>query len=295
MFWKGLSDRIALATGNFAKLFGNSEIPPLPAVATRLMAICRAEECDISEVGNLIASDLGISTRILRTVNSAHYGLRNRVTNIHQAIALLGIKRISSLVTAFAVARRLPNEAPGFDRVQFWQRSIQRSIFAQQLARTIAPGTEPEAFTGALLQDMALPVLLERWAQHYYRVIKFAEVYGRPVQEVENEQLSWNHTQAGAWMARNWSLPDELVCCIGLHHASLQQINSLGFLQSPVTAVAISARLPDAKQLCNESLRMSNRQYWELCEETDAACEELASVFQVPAPEPLAKTGTVAR
>jgi HD-like signal output (HDOD) protein len=279
-----------LATGNFAKLFGKTEIPPLPAVATRLMSICRDEECEISEVGNLIASDLGISTRVLRTVNSPHYGLRHRVTSIHQAAALLGIKRISSLVTAFAVARRLPNEAPGFDRVEFWQRSIQRSIFAQKLARTIAPGTEPEAFTGALLQDMALPILLERWARHYFRIVKFAEVYGRPLHEVENEELSWNHAQAGAWMARNWALPDVLVCCIGLHHASLHHVNSLGFLQSPVTAVAISAHLPDAKNLCREALRMSTREYWQLSEETDAACEELSSVFNIPAPEPLAES-----
>jgi HD-like signal output (HDOD) protein len=194
------------------------------------------------------------------------------------------------LVTAFAVARRLPADAPGFGRVDFWQRSVQRSIFAQNVAALIAPGTEPEAFTGALLQDMALPILLERWSVHYLKIVRLAETYGRPLEEVEDEQLSWNHAQAGAWMARNWALPDVLVCCVGLHHAALEQINAAGFLRTPVAAVAISAHLPDAGTICAQALRLSTGQYQELCQETDAVCAELSSLFNIPTPEPLARS-----
>jgi len=260
----------------------------LPAVATRLLALCQDESVSMADVAQLIASDLGISSKVLRVVNSPQFGLRHKVANIQQAISLLGMKKVSPLVTAFAVARQLPTKAPGFDHVEFWQNSVQRSVFAQNVAAIIAPGSEAEAFTGAMLQDMALPILLGRWSTHYVRVFTLAEDLGRPLHETEEEELSWNHAQAGAWMARNWTLPDVLVCCIGLHHTPLSQIEAMEFLQTPVAAVAISSHLPDAGELCDETLGLSIGQYDELCRETDAICAEMSSVFNIPTPQPLA-------
>ncbi len=295
MSWNAISARIALATGNFAKLFKNVDIPPLPAVATRLMAICRDEQSTASDVARLISSDLGISAKVLRTVNSPHYGLRHKVTSVQQAIALLGIKQVAALVMAFSVARQLPTKSSAFDHVEFWQSSLQRSIFAQNVAAMISPGNEAEAFTGALLQDMALPILLGQWSTHYLRVFRLAGNFGRPLHEVEQEEFSWDHAQAGAWMARNWALPDVLVCCIGLHHTPLHQIVESGFLKTPVAAVAIASHLPDAQAMCRDGLGLSVGQYQEMCHETDAVCSELSSVFNVPTPEPLSQSYAGAR
>ena len=244
----------------------------------------------MSELSKLIASDVGLSTKVLSTVNSSYYGLRHKVNSVQHAVALLGIKRIRSLTIAFVVSQQLPTRVAGFDRLTFWQSSVQRGVFAQHIAAETAPGTEAEAFTGALLQDMALPILLSQWSTHYLPVVELARSSGRPLNQVEDEQLSWNHAQAGAWMARNWALPDVLVCCVGLHHATLDQVRSLEFEKTPIAAVAISSRLPDAETVCCEELQFSPEQYRQLCRETDAACAELSSLFDVPNPSPLAKS-----
>ncbi len=47
MVWKQLKDQAALATGNFAKLFGNFEIPPLPQVAVQLLEMSRQDDIEI--------------------------------------------------------------------------------------------------------------------------------------------------------------------------------------------------------------------------------------------------------
>ncbi|MHC4406423.1 MAG: HDOD domain-containing protein [Planctomycetota bacterium] len=290
MLWTKLSERVALATGNFVKLFDKIDVPSLPEAATRLLKAFGAEVPDMSELNRLITGDVGLSTKILSTVNSAYYGVRHKVSSVQQAISLLGIKRIRSLTVAFVVSQRLPAKAAGFNRLAFWQSSIQRGVFAQQLAAIIAPGTEDEAFTGALLQDMALPILLSRWSTHYLPVVELAESSERPLYEVENERLSWNHAQAGAWMARNWGLPDVLVCCVGLHHATPDDLESVGFENTPIAAAAISSRLPDAEGVCREKLQLSPEQYGKLCQDTDAACVELSALFNVPNPSPLAET-----
>ena len=292
MLWNGLSERAAMATGNFVKLFGKADIPPLPSLATRLLHMFRDESVDLYELGQLIANDVGLSAKVLSTVNSSHYGLRNKVTSAQQAITLLGLRRVGSLATAFLVSEQLPSAAHGFNRVAFWQRAVQRSTFAENLARVIAPGAEAEAFTGALLQDMALPILLGKWSSHYLPTVELAERSERPLEEVEDEQLSWNHAEAGAWMARNWALPDVLVCCVGLHHAPLENIREMLLDATPIVAVAVSSRLPHAEQACCDQLGFSAEQYRQLCQQTDVACDELSRLFHVPGPRPLTQACT---
>lgn len=290
MIFKGWSERIALATGNFAKLFGNSDIPPLPELSTRLLRMCRDESVDIAELGDLLASDVGLSTKVLSVVNSACYGLRQKVTSVSHAISMLGMERVAAVVMGFVVSRQLPTGGAGFKRIAFWQDSIQRAVFAQSIATTIAPSAEAEAFTGALLQDMALPILLNQWSAHYLPIVECAENSDSPLHQVEEERLSWNHAQAGAWMARNWSLPDILVCCIGLHHATFDEAKSLELDKTPVAAVIASSRLPDAEETCCEEIGLSHEQYGQLCGKTDEVCAQMSSLFNVPAPKPLAKS-----
>ena len=289
MLWNSLSERVALATGNFVKLFGKDDVPPLPEAALRLLKMSRDDDVDVFELSKLIASDVGLATRVLRTVNSAFYGLRHKVSSVQQAISLLGLRSTRALITGLVVSRQLPTKAAGFDRLAFWRDSLQRGVFAQHIAAYIAPGSEAEAFTGALLQDMALPILLSRWSAHYLPTVELAENSGRPLHQVEDQQLSWNHAQAGAWMARNWSLPDVLVCCVGLHHATLDEIRSLEFEKTPVAAVAISSHLPDAETVCCGELQLAPQRYEQVCRETDAACAELSALFDVPTPSLLAE------
>lgn len=91
MVWKQLKDQAALATGNFAKLFGNFEIPPLPQVAVQLLEMSRQDDIEIEDITRPISNDTGLATKILKTVNSAQFYLPTKVTDIHHGVALLGV------------------------------------------------------------------------------------------------------------------------------------------------------------------------------------------------------------
>lgn len=286
MLWKKVAERAAFATGNFSKIFGKVELPPMPKVGARLLQLMRDDEVDVRTLSRLIASEAALSAKILRTVNSSQFGLRNKVTDVQQGVTLLGLKRIESLILAFVTMQTLPKKVAGFDRAAFWQESIQQAVFAHAVAGRIARGEEGEAFTGALLQNMALPILLSQWANHYRPLVELSQATNRPLSQIEDEQLSWNHAEAGAWMARHWGFPDVLVCCIGLHHSSRAELENLKLLDTPVAATAVSSHLANAEDCCRE-LQIDVGQYQELCRSTDNACGELAAIFEIPAPNPL--------
>jgi HD-like signal output (HDOD) protein len=283
MHWEELKGAVAVGDRNLDEVFAGLEVPELPSAASHLLRVLRSKEVAPADLARIITSDPAIATRILRLVNSAHIGLPQQVADVRLAVSLLGVKRIQSLVLGFSAKQVLPAGAPELDDDAFWRDSIQRAAFAEAVAGRIARDAEGEAFTGALLQDLALPVLVRQWAGVYLPVLARGNGGGASLVEMERAELSWTHAETGAWIARKWGLPEALVCCVGLHHASAEALAALNLTRSAVAAVAASAHVPDAWAFCAE-IGFSAEDYRDVCDKTNAACASLAALFGVTKP-----------
>ncbi len=292
MFFKKVKRYAALSTGNFNKIFGGKEIPPLPEVAMKLLEKIKDPEVSVDEVAKVIESDPGLSAQVLKIVNSAFYSFPKKISNITRATGVLGLQKVEKIALAYAMVHGIKHpEREGFDFGVFWTDSLYRALFAKQIASLA--GYEPEeAFTGALLQDIALPVLLGEWFDVYEPIYQRWRETGEPLHEIEEEELSWTHFQAGAWMAKEWMFPDLLVCCIGLHTYSVDEIREIGVGESAVEAVALSSRLPsmscrkeDIEELFAEAeiMGLSEGKVMKASEEAYEILGEMAECFAIKA------------
>ncbi len=243
MFLKKLRRQAAMVTGDFAKIFGNQEVPACPRVVMKLLKALRDPDISIEKVASLLETDAGLSARILTLVNSALYGLPGRITSVAKACSILGLKEIENLTLCHAMAEVIRDPGcEGFDLDIFWTDSLERALFARQIS--IALGIDPEdGFAGGLMQDMALPILLTDWFDIYHKVFEKWQAGDKGLESVEMEELSWNHCQAGAWIAKSWGLPDILVCCIGLHSSSAGDLVRLNLTGTAVVPVMLSSRI----------------------------------------------------
>ncbi len=57
-------------------------LPSLPAVAVRVIEMTQNPNVKLDELASVIQNDQGLSAKILRTVNSSFYGLRQRCSTI---------------------------------------------------------------------------------------------------------------------------------------------------------------------------------------------------------------------
>ena len=252
MFFKKVKRYAALSTGDFSKIFRGKEIPPLPEVTMKLLDKIKDPEAAVAEVAKVIESDPGLSAQVLKIVNSAFYSFSKEISNITRATGVLGLQKIEKIALAYAMVHGIKHPGrEGFDFSIFWTDSLYRALFAKQVA-SLAGFESEEAFTGALLQDIALPVLLGEWFDVYEPIYNRWQETREPLHEIENDDLSWTHFEAGAWMAKEWSFPDMLVCCIGLHTYPTKEIRELGVGNSAVEAVALSSRLPSREARLNE-------------------------------------------
>jgi EAL and modified HD-GYP domain-containing signal transduction protein len=65
----------------------------------QLIAALQDPTLEFCDLERLIGSDIGLSLRLLRYINSAYFGLRHRVSSIGQALALLGSENLRRWAT----------------------------------------------------------------------------------------------------------------------------------------------------------------------------------------------------
>jgi EAL and modified HD-GYP domain-containing signal transduction protein len=84
--------------------FSASSMPARRAAYLRLLAALNRDDLTFEELDDLIKSDVSLSIRILRSINSWLYGLPQEITSIRHAIAFLGLDQIRKWASVWALA-----------------------------------------------------------------------------------------------------------------------------------------------------------------------------------------------
>src|SRR3972149_3698978 len=75
----------------------------LPSVAPEVLDLTSQPKVDVRALKACIENDPALTIRILRVVNSSLFGLNRQVSDLNQALALLGIKPLKLLVLGFSL------------------------------------------------------------------------------------------------------------------------------------------------------------------------------------------------
>jgi len=211
--------RRAFDKARMAELFDDYELPNFPAAVLEVLRILRDEHSTNADIANALEVDPGMSVRLMRVVNSAVFGLRQPAEDLGQAIQLIGRASVESMLIAAAVGNTLPlSNTPGFDPRLFWRTAGLRAAVAGALAGQICRNERSVCWTAALLQDLAIPLLVDSIGERYAALLERARVDDEPLHCLEREAFGWDHAEIGAAIAESWGLPDGLTTAIAGHH-----------------------------------------------------------------------------
>ncbi len=194
------------------------ELPPLPQVVLDLQAALAKEDVSLDDVAETVSHDQALAAKTLRIANCSFYGVPNRVVSIRQAIGILGLRSVSTLVLAAAVSDRFPRIAcAGFDLGCYWRHSVAVALCSREIARRVRLDTDA-AFTAGLLHDLGRLVMASQMPQQLEHVYELRSERDVPMLEAEREGLGPDHTQLGAEVALRWRFGSEIVNAMRLHH-----------------------------------------------------------------------------
>ena len=115
------------------------DLPSMPAVMVALLASTEQDDIDSRVLAGKIALDPALTAKTLRLANSSFYGMPTQVASIQQAVFVLGIHNIRTLVAVCSVIDSFASaRESSFKFTQFWRHSIATAVCAKALARQTA-------------------------------------------------------------------------------------------------------------------------------------------------------------
>ncbi len=203
---------------HFAGKIKPSDLPAPPQAALGIVKACRDQDAGAVQLSGIVNQDPRLTVEVLRTVNSAFFGLERKVRSANQAVAVLGNRALRNIALCFAVRDATRAESmKGFDVVDFWEDALRRAVAARYFAGLHGLDVE-EAFTLGLLQEFGIMVMLHVMPTKMgsWPIIRATGMTERP--RIEHENFGTSHTHVGWMLARNWGLPEETGVAIANHH-----------------------------------------------------------------------------
>jgi len=213
--------RNQLPEGLLEQLFDRiGEISSLPHLAVQIVGLVNDSKTEADDLVELVRCDPSLVMRLMRTVNSSYYALRDKVGDLKQAVTLLGFEEIRNLALTAHVAP-LFSEAAGhgqYTRQGLWNHMIATGMVAQLIAKVCGNLSRQEAYLAGLLHDVGL-ILIDQYLHQRFCQILDELTEETPLCEVEARILGFDHAALGGHMVGKWSLPESLGAATAHHHA----------------------------------------------------------------------------
>jgi HD-like signal output (HDOD) protein len=197
------------------------DLPALPTVVLQVVQATEKETATTTEIESMLMADAAITTKLLKVVNSAYFGLPRQIVNVNQTIAILGMHQVRNLVMSIGVLNSLSSPSPRIMETQkaFWQHSFASATCAEAIAKAKGfPKKDIEMiFIGGLLHDVGRLFLFTLFNLPYQEVLKESIARNEPLESVEQRILGVTHAQLGGILGEKWNFPEPLIEMIQGH------------------------------------------------------------------------------
>lgn len=193
-------------------------LPSLPAVATDLLRSFDDPNADVESLVRKMALDPALSADALRLANSSFYGLRGKVSNLHDAILVLGLRQLRTVVVTAAVIKTLHPGSACCNLSSFWRHSLGVALSARQLALETGEPAEL-AYLAGLLHDIGRLALACCFPDAVCEADSYRSRHDCHRFEAERDVLGLDHADAGRTITERWHFPPAIQEAVAAHHA----------------------------------------------------------------------------
>lgn len=185
-----------------------TQLPTVPKIVQELIASFNDANVKIDDIAKKIAMGPVLTAKLLRIANSAHYGGGRKIGSVNDAVVLLGINSLRTLVLASGITGAFSYPA-SFDKNLFWKNSFARATICKWLAKYTSLDRET-AFTCGMLGDIGTIMMVTTYPEQMGDILK-AAANGADRPALEAASLGITAQEVSAELANRWHFPSEIV------------------------------------------------------------------------------------
>lgn len=201
-------------------------LPSIPTVYSQIVRLFGDSNCSMDEIGNLIASDMAMTAKILQLVNSSFFGLARNISKPSEAASFLGINTLKALALATSVFVQFEKKMPcSFSAAAAADHSQRVGNAARAIAQCERCPKElvDQSLVAGLLHDVGKLMLASSLPEEFQRTLDHEA--SNPL-DAESEVFGATHAEVGGYLLGLWGLPPSVVEAISLHHAPRESGNT---------------------------------------------------------------------
>ncbi|MEB2283278.1 MAG: HDOD domain-containing protein [Myxococcales bacterium] len=202
------SPRSALRT-LFNRVAESCDLPPLPAVAMRAIALARDPNVASDRLVRVVSTDAALAARVVSIACSVRYIRREPPRTLAAAIQTVGFQALRRIL--IAASARAAYRADDAVAQTLWEHGLATALAADDLGSLSREPRGGGSFIAGLMHDIGKLVL------HLSDSRRF-DALDHEAGAREVEIFGVTHAQVGACLAEHWGLEDDVVWAILAHH-----------------------------------------------------------------------------
>ncbi len=201
-----------LHDGNLMGLINNiDELPTLPSTFMKIEKELSYKNVSLQRIGGIISESVTVTAKMIRIINSPFFGLKFRINDITQAVTLLGLNVIKSMILYdFLQSKKVIHKDYESYFEGLWTHSNQVGKFAEQIIYITNPQEVrmmEEAYISGLMLNIGKIVLLA--TEDYPRnILNYMKENKVRFSDAEYKLLGSSHSEVGAYFLALWGFPE---------------------------------------------------------------------------------------
>ena len=190
----------------------------MPEIVSRLVDLAN-DDASVQELARILRMDPSLTVRTLQIANNAWYKRSRQISELNEAIAMIGVKSIYQLIFSTCVSR-IFTDVPGdlVDMDKFWRQSYLMASYAQAVANKVDRSLAQPCFTAGIMTYLGKLLVYTSEPELSRKILSTVKQKQLPQFQVENFFLSFNHADICAAMLQYWQLPSSLYLPIKYYH-----------------------------------------------------------------------------
>jgi HD-like signal output (HDOD) protein len=196
------------------------KLKPIPAIVNQIIEIVDKPDSSMHDIASIIKYDPAVTADLLKTCNSAYFGLKEPAESVEDAVSLLGIDQIVELVLLKSGSSVLAGKLDGYGFAEgaMWKYSVSSALIAKQIATRLSLEEKNTIFTASLLKDIGKTVLDRFVSDSFDKINALVLNHNLSFLEAEKKIIGVDHSELGGMIAKIWKFSPKMVNVIRNHH-----------------------------------------------------------------------------
>ncbi len=201
-----------------------SKLPPPKAISLRLNKVLNSQDVNINLIVNELEYHPFLIAKVLQIANSVSFGVRKEIYSLREAIILIGLQQLRTLVISFELLKRF------FDSLgsryqnminDFWNQSLNKANIARRIAEKWNERVDRDlVFISALLCNIGIIAWLYTEPDTFHTFTHKLRNNQITTYEAEKKMFIFEHNKIGSILLKLWNFPQKIISIVENHHST---------------------------------------------------------------------------